>query len=700
MKIVTLPNAAHGALKVGTQAATAGQSVTSANLGTLKFEPAENFNGTATFTFKVTDSSDSESAAAATVTITVSAVNDLPTASDISKTVNEDATLTFAASDFTDAFSDPDGHTLKSVKIVTLPNAAHGALKVGTQAATAGQSVTSANLGTLTFEPAANFNGSASFTFKVTDSSDSESAAAATVTITVSAVTDLPIPSDISKTVNEDTTLTFVAADFTDAFSDPDGNTLKSVKIVTLPNAAHGALKVGTQAATAGQSVTLANLGTLKFEPAANFNGTATFTFKVTDSSDSESAAMATVTITVNPENDRPTASNVSRSVNEDATLTFAAGDFTGAFSDPDGDTLKSVKIVTLPDATHGVLKVGTQPATAGQSVTSTNLGRLKFEPAANWYGTATFTFKVTDSSDSESAAAATVTITVHAVNDLPTASDISKSVNEDTTLTFAAGDFTGAFSDVDGHTLKSVKIVTLPDATHGALKAGAQAVSAGDAVATANLGTLKFVPAANWYGTASFTFKVTDSSDEESAAAATATITVNAVNDVPVANAGADRGVLPGEQVTLDGSDSSDVEGDTLTFSWVQTHGISVSLSGANTATPSFTAPQPSGGLTFELTVSDGTNSDSDSVTITVRDTAPSFGGAVISDLTLTANDEMEPLVLPEATGGNGKLEYSLSSETVRVRRALVRQLHAHSERSAEFPGETCLFLAGRGCR
>ena len=104
---------------------------------------------------------------------------------------------------------------------------------------------------------------------------------------------------------------------------------------------------------------------------------------------------------------------------------------------------------------------------------------------------------------------------------------------------------------------------------------------------------------------------------DGESAAAATVTITVNAVNDVPTANAGDDSVVDPGDKVTLDGSESSDIEGDSLTFSWVQTAGLSVTLAGASTATPSFTAPQFEGGLTFELTVSDGPNSDSDSVTI-----------------------------------------------------------------------------------
>ena len=235
----------------------------------------------------------------------------------------------------------------------------------------------------------------------------------------------------------------------------------------------------GARQATAGTDYTAVTNGTVTI----NANQTeATFTVSTTQDTTTEGDETFKVTIrerTANPlpdgvtivtasaigtieDDDTPTASNISKSTGEDTTLTFAASDFVGAFSDPDGHTLKSVKIVTLPAAAHGTLKVGTAAATAGQTVAAASLGTITFEPAANWNGTASFTFKVTGSDDAESAAAATVTITVNAVDDAPTASNISKSTGEDTTLTFAAADFTGAYSDADGHTLKSVKIVTL----------------------------------------------------------------------------------------------------------------------------------------------------------------------------------------------------------------------------------------------
>ena len=102
-----------------------------------------------------------------------------------------------------------------------------------------------------------------------------------------------------------------------------------------------------------------------------------------------------------------------------------------------------------------------------------------------------------------------------------------------------------------------------------------------------------------------------------------TVAITINADNDAPSANAGADQTVTEGAVVTLTGLASTDPEGQSLTYTWVQTSGPTVTLSNANAAQPTFTAPE---GLTnstvqFALTVSDGTNTSSvDTVAITIN--------------------------------------------------------------------------------
>jgi outer membrane autotransporter protein len=99
-------------------------------------------------------------------------------------------------------------------------------------------------------------------------------------------------------------------------------------------------------------------------------------------------------------------------------------------------------------------------------------------------------------------------------------------------------------------------------------------------------------------------------------------------VNDPPEANAGEDQTLetpADGATITLDGSGSSDPEGDPLTYSWVQTSGRTISLSDATVVNPTFNYDYPNPlpaeeSFTFALTINDGNqNSVADEVTITI---------------------------------------------------------------------------------
>src|SRR5690348_10329748 len=97
-----------------------------------------------------------------------------------------------------------------------------------------------------------------------------------------------------------------------------------------------------------------------------------------------------------------------------------------------------------------------------------------------------------------------------------------------------------------------------------------------------------------------------------------------------PVANAGPDQTVTSAVLVTLDGSASTDASGLPLTFAWTQASGAAVTLAGASTAHPSFTAPSvvfgnPASVLVFSLTVSDANGASApDTVAITVNAAVP----------------------------------------------------------------------------
>ena len=103
-------------------------------------------------------------------------------------------------------------------------------------------------------------------------------------------------------------------------------------------------------------------------------------------------------------------------------------------------------------------------------------------------------------------------------------------------------------------------------------------------------------------------------------------TVTVRAAvpaNLGPVANAGSDQAVAEGVPVQLDGTASSDPDGDALIYQWVQTAGPSVVLSDPASPIPAFVAPTglaSAATLSFKLQVFDGAlTSTPDTVTVTV---------------------------------------------------------------------------------
>ena len=347
--------------------------------------------------------------------------------------------------------------------------------------------------GSATFTPAGvaytpnpNFNGSDSFTYIVCD--PASACTSETVTLTVTPVADVPAPVADTATVAEDSSASSVDVLANDV--DPDN----------LSAPFNGGLTVTAAGPAAHGTVAVAGDGlSVSYVPVADFNGSDSFSYTVCDAE--LTCTVATVSVTVTPVNDAPVATNDAAATDEDTPLSVPAPGVLGNDTDVDGDTLSAV-VVDGP--THSA------------TFTLHADGSYDYTPDPDFHGTDTFTYTANDASLNSNTA--TVTITVNSVNDAPVATDDTATTNEDTALTVAAPGVLANDSDADGDTL-SAALVT--DVAHGTL------VLAAD-------GSYTYTPAANFNGTDTFTYTASDGSLPSNVA--TVTITVNPVNDAPVA--------------------------------------------------------------------------------------------------------------------------------------------------------------------
>ena len=122
--------------------------------------------------------------------------------------------------------------------------------------------------------------------------------------------------------------------------------------------------------------------------------------------------------------------------------------------------------------------------------------------------------------------------------------------------------------------------------------------------------------------GTLTFVLTVVDSTGQ----AGSDSINIMVDSTLPVADAGPNQSVEPGVTVNLDGRSSYDPDSNRLTYSWMQTNGTDVGLTGTSGSTPSFRSPNVTHEvLVFELTVTDNDdNVGTDSVSVTVVSLEP----------------------------------------------------------------------------
>ncbi|MEO0939724.1 MAG: cadherin-like domain-containing protein [Pseudomonadota bacterium] len=540
-------------LTIGTVTVPANQgTVVDNGDGTVTFTPAENFNGEATITYTVQDGNGGEDTGEAVVT--VAAVNDAPIVCPDLYFVTEDEgpgdldgnVITNPSDNNAGLDVDPDGDTLTIVAVNGDPAG------VGTQVV--------GDMGgvfTLNADGSFDFSANGEFEFlapgetqdtviEYTAADGNGGTGTATLTITVQGINDAPDAINDDITMDEDTVITIdVLANDTDPEDDDLVVTGASVP------AAQGTVEVVGNA--------------LVFTPAPDFFGEATISYAISDGNGGTDTAE--VTVTVENVNDDPVAVDDLADTDEDTPVVI---DLIGNDTDVDGDPL-TIGTVTVPPEQGTVVDNGD--------------GTVTFTPALNFNGPATITYTVVDGQGGEDTGEATVN--VGAVNDGPVAADDTAETDEDTPVTI---DVLANDTDLDGDTLE-ITGATVP-AEQGMVEI---------------VGTeLVFTPAENFNGEATISYTISDGHGGTSAA--DVTVTVNPVNDDPVAvddieTTDEDTPVV----VDLIGNDT-DVDGDPLTIGTVSVPADQGTVVDNGDGTVTFTpALNFNGPATITYTVVDG---------------------------------------------------------------------------------------------
>ena len=381
----------------------------------VSFTPTANWFGTDTFTYQVTDV-EGEVSDTVTVTITVNAVNDAPTISDIDdQSVNEDnsKTVTFTIADI---------ETTATSLIVTLVSSSNTSLLPTSNISLGG----SDSSRTVTLTPASNQNGSSTITLQVTDSGGLT--ATESFVLTVNSVNDAPSISSISnQSVDEDNskTVNFTISDIETATTNLSVAVESSSNISLLPTS-----NISLGGSDSSRTVTLT--------PASNQNGSSTIALQVTDGSGLSTTE--SFVLTVNSVNDAPTISSISnQSVNEDNSKTVN-------FTVSDIETAATRLSVALVSSSNTSL-LPTSNISLGGSGSSRN---MVLTPVPNQYGNSTVLVRVTD--DGGLTTTQSFVLIVDAVNDAPTISAIDhQTVDEDNikSVNLAIGDSETSTNDL-----------------------------------------------------------------------------------------------------------------------------------------------------------------------------------------------------------------------------------------------------------
>lgn len=421
--------------------------VNTMDLNKLKFRPNPNDNGLnyASFEFKVSDGIDF-SIASYQATIDISPVNDIPVVTPKIYTVDEDHTLTINTTngllhDATDI--EDDALTARISEDVL-----HGVLNANPD-------------GSFQYTPTPNYYSKDTFYFQANDKR--EYSVVSEVIIIINPVNDKPQPNnDIYHTL-EDHELA-VSSEMSVLKNDVDIEN-DPLSIELQHDVKHGKLVLNT---TDGKFI---------YTPDTNFFGTDSFSYRLYDGI-AYSETFAIATILVEAINDLPQGEAEHYTIKEDEFLQIDAPGLLANDIDVDDNELQCI---LTSNVTSGTLELHTD-------------GSFQYRPDANFFGADRFTYYVSDGKAYSSSI--TTTISIEALNDAPLATNDAYYILENQTLetTIADGILSNDFDIED----EPLSIAIIASTKHGSLHVRSN-------------GSFRYQPEYNYYGTDSFTYRLSD---------------------------------------------------------------------------------------------------------------------------------------------------------------------------------------------
>ena len=692
-----------GYADAGTGTATSGTDYTAISAGTLTFAAGETAK---TLTASVTGDTTDEPDETVVVSLSGAANAAISTASGTGTITDDDATPTVTLSLSEPDASKPDtvnesGAGNSSTVTATLSGPSSEAVTLTVAAAPGANAVAGdfmlSSAKTLTIAAGSTASAGTVTVTAVDDTKDAPDKEV-TVTATVSGTSGVAAPSSVTLTITDDDGEPSLSID-SPSVGEGDSGTASLEFTVSLSAASGrqvtvGYADAGTGTATSGTDYTAISAGTLTFAAG-------------------ETAKTLTVLVTGDTADEPDETVVVSLSGAANAAISTASG--TGTITNDDGEPSLSIDAphvgegdsgtasleftVSLGAAsgrqvTVGYADAGTGTATSGTDYTAISAGTLTFAAGET---AKTLTVSVTGDTTDEPDETVVVSLSGAANAAISTASGTGTITNDDGEPSLSIDSprvDEGDSGSVGLEFTVSLGAASGRQVTVGYADAGTGTATSGTDYTAISAGTLTFAAGETAKTvTVSVTGDTMDEPDETvvvslsgaaNAAISTASGTGTITNDDatpamggPSADAGDEQTVAEGVVVTLDGSrctGPSGQPGAALSYAWAQTAGSpAVTLTGADTVRPSFTAPQVAAAttLTFTLTVTAGGVSASDTVRVTVTDepprrvgSTPSFGDAAIADKRWKQSTAVTAFTLPTASGGDGALSYALSPQ------------------------------------